>query len=336
MSGARIFRAPGKAMILGEYVVLEGAPALVAAMDRYAEAHVAYREDSAIRVRSSLSEAAWEIRSAAGTLNAAPSTDFSLVEAILQTLGEKEIALPTSGLDLFLDSSSLSANTKLGLGSSAAIAAVATLALGGEAGSTLSTDAHIHAIADVAHRRFQNGSGSGADVAAACLGGVLQIQKGVPPKRLHGEIPHLLVVYTGFEANTRTFVRDVNAQKSDPLVRKALDEMRENAIMGAEAFAANRWRDFSTAVSKFHRAEISLTESSKVPVVTKEIADSVDIFESYGGVGKASGAGGGDIVLGFFESAQAASLAEAAVRKAGLEPVNLAIETRGVLETSGF
>ena len=31
-------RAPGKAMLLGEYAVLDGAPALVTAVDRYAEA----------------------------------------------------------------------------------------------------------------------------------------------------------------------------------------------------------------------------------------------------------------------------------------------------------
>ena len=40
-------RAPGKVVALGEYAVLEGAPALVLAVDRYAAATIAPSEDAA-------------------------------------------------------------------------------------------------------------------------------------------------------------------------------------------------------------------------------------------------------------------------------------------------
>lgn len=333
----RELRAPGKAMILGEYVVLDGAPALVAAMDRYAHARLEYTDgDRAIEITTSLSEVAWRLRDAAGTLHAAPSSHFSLVEAVIQTLEEHAIALPAGGLRLHLDSSSLGADQKLGLGSSAAVAAIATLALSGEAGRSLPTDAAIHAIADTAHRRFQGGAGSGADVAAACLGGMLRIESGQPPRRLDAPPPKMLVVFTGYEADTREFVREVRARAEQEGVREALAQMRDAAIRGADAYEASDFTSFFNAVSEFHRGEVALTRASGVPVVTAEIARAVEIFEACGGVGKASGAGGGDIVLGFFSTQEALDAARARVISAGLEPIKLGLEWRGVLETSGF
>src|SRR5699024_10863371 len=65
------------------------------------------------------------------------------------------------------------AGHKLGLGSSAAVASSLIATLAQAAGKTLTTDELCrHAIAT--HRQSQDGSGSGADVAASIYGGVIE------------------------------------------------------------------------------------------------------------------------------------------------------------------
>lgn len=343
-------RAPGKAMLLGEYVVLDGAPALVAAVTRHAVGQLTTKDPSGvIRIHSDLHDTPWTLRSETGEIHAAPHASFALVEAVYETLIAADVALPASGCELFLSSSELSSDTKLGLGSSAAIAAITTLALAGEVGTTLPTDAAVHALTDAAHRRFQGGVGSGSDVAAACFGGILRMSAGEPPRRvdrfensrhigglLHPADENLLVVYTGYAANTRDFVRSVRAQAHHPDVQRALHAMRDAAEMGVSSFEGGEYGAFLDAVRRFHRAECALTNASQVPIVTNEIATAVDIFERAGGVGKASGAGGGDIVLGFFPSREERRAAEVQLQKTSLQVVDLSIETRGVLETSGL
>ena len=43
-------RAPGKLVALGEYAVLDGAPAVVLALDRYAEVSIEPSDDGACRL----------------------------------------------------------------------------------------------------------------------------------------------------------------------------------------------------------------------------------------------------------------------------------------------
>ena len=327
-------RAPGKAMVLGEYVVLDGAPAIVTAVTRYASARLeSCSSDRSIRITTSLSNVPWQLRDESGATHGAPTDAFALVDAVVQTLRARGRGFPESGLTLHLDSSALSDAQKLGLGSSAAIAALCTLALGGERG--FATDDAVHAIADEAHRRFQAGAGSGADIAAACFGGVIQIQRGHAPRRVREALPPMLVVYTGYEANTRDFVARVRAQSGDRDVERALAAMHDATLAGVDALHRGAHDAFLRAVQQFHADECALTEASGVPVVTEEIARAVEIFEASGGVGKASGAGGGDIVLGFFPDTDALARARDRIDQSPLTRVDLAIETRGILETNG-
>ena len=51
-----VARAPGKLFLSGEYVVLMGAPAVLAAVDRYAEVRVGFGEKPGPLVVTSLAE----------------------------------------------------------------------------------------------------------------------------------------------------------------------------------------------------------------------------------------------------------------------------------------
>lgn len=330
-------RAPGKTMWLGEYVVLDGAPALVAAVDRHAvctiESRFAVRTDPSMEVQTTLTDARWLLRDQAGQTHPAPDDTFRLLEAVLETLKEDEIPLPTKGAAYRFSTNALNAATKIGLGSSAAVAALGVVAFGGELGQTLQNADEVYRLALAAHHRFQGGVGSGSDVAAACYGGLLRMEKGQAPRRLDCALPHVLVIYTGFEANTRTFVRRVRAQSDQPAVRDALSTMRDLAIQGASALEEADLPSFLRSVRAFHRAEVALTKASGVPVVTSEIAQAVALLEQCGGAAKASGAGGGDIVIGFFATAAEREMAISMAVQAGLDVIPLAVEARGVLES---
>lgn len=335
-----VIRAPGKAMWLGEYVVLDGAPALVAAVDRHAECRISAHKDSddmRLIVRTSLSDQAWLLRDQEGRIFESEHKEFALIDTVRQTLQDAEIPLPRRGGTLFFDSTALSQDQKLGLGSSAAIAATAAIALS-ETNRWSADDAlAIVELTQHAHQAFQGGLGSGSDIAAACMGGVLRMQKGCAPRRIFGPAIYPLVIYTGYAANTADFVRAVGAAKDRPGVQAALEAMGLHATRGASAFEAKDTTAFLDAVRAFHRAEVHLSKASSVPVVTQEIADIVDFMETYGGAAKASGAGGGDIVVAFFPTQESQEIAARQASKhadpQGWAVIPLAVEAKGVLDS---
>lgn len=333
----RRIHAPGKAMWLGEYVVLDGAPALVSAVDRHAVCEItpnrASTEDQSIILETSLSPARWALRDRAGVVSETDAEEFRLLRAVVETLAEAGVALPDAGASYHFSTDALNAESKLGLGSSAAVAAVATVALSAGDAPQLRDAASVFELALRAHHRFQGGVGSGSDVAAACFGGVLRMKAGQPPRRLDVALPSTIVIYTGESADTRAFVRAVTAQRDLPEVRRALASMRAHAIAGADALEAGALGDFLDAVRAFHRDEQALTASSGVPVVTPAIAQTVALMEQCGGAAKASGAGGGDIVIAFFDDAARRAHAVSLAVQAGLDVIPLAVEGRGVLDS---
>ena len=150
MSEARVTSAPGKLILSGEYAVLDGAPAVVMAVDRRARVCVRDAPAGVLRVRTDTTAAAKDYR---------PGSGLALVDAVLAETGVR------GGIELGLDTRAFRGadGNKLGIGSSAALCAALCAALGGS-----------EATAYRAHRRFQGGSGSGVDVAAAWHGGLIR------------------------------------------------------------------------------------------------------------------------------------------------------------------
>src|SRR2546430_2088940 len=87
-------RAPGKLFLSGEYVVLMGAPAVIAAIDRYAEVRVTLGEKPGPLVVRSLAEGtSWE---APVARNEMPGGDAGVVLAALRAAARRP---PGGGLD---------------------------------------------------------------------------------------------------------------------------------------------------------------------------------------------------------------------------------------------
>lgn len=165
----RVFRAPGKVVLVGEYAVVDGAPAVVAAVDRGVACVVTPSDGPSD-----------------GRLIETPEDD-RFVRAALDAAG----AGP--GRYVFTDWNPVGTAEKVGLGGSAAATVVAVLAA--DPGRPVD---ERHALADRVHRAVQ-GSGSGIDVAASTFGGVIRFEAG-RARPLAAVSP--VVVYTGIAART--------------------------------------------------------------------------------------------------------------------------------------
>ena len=163
-------RAPGKVVLLGEYAVLDGAPALVAAVNI----------GVCCRVNS-------------GVFQVETPGDDSFVQAALSQVGAPPAMYQFSGWNR------QNTRKKLGVGTSAA-AVVAAVIAGRRADGRAVDPGVVWPIARSVHHEVQ-GSGSGIDVAASVFGGVLRFEGLGPPVPALLRRP-LVLVWSGAAART--------------------------------------------------------------------------------------------------------------------------------------
>lgn len=290
-------RAPGKLVLSGAYAVLEGAPALVAAVDRYVEA------------------------------DGARPADFEAAE-VLEAVRRGHLAAPVG-----YDASALrSEGRKLGLGSSAAILAASLAAGGFSEIPDEALAATIFPIALSVHRAAQGG-GSGVDVAAACFGGVSRCalapggDLAVAPHHLPGDVV-IEVFACGRAASTRDMLARVRAlSEREPARHRAiLDDIGAGA---RAAVAANDAPAFVAAIRRQRDGLAALGEAAGCAIVTEEVARLDAIAAGEGACFTPSGAGGGDVALHHGFAPSSAAFREAATRE-GLTRVPMEIGARGL------
>lgn len=259
-------RAPGKVVLSGAYSVLEGAPAIVTAVDRYVVV------DSE-RVGDYFPE---EAKAAGFT---AP---------------------------YWYDASELrSDGKKLGLGSSAAIL-VSMLAarelLDSPPGSVSDLGSRVFEPALVAHRKAQGG-GSGIDVAASCYGGSLVFQRGDTLPRLEPlTLPSGLTIEvwaSDVEASTKDLIARVRSLRAqDPELYRTL--LNRQADAAAEAVIACRENSPSLLVAALQAQRTALRELGQqagAMIVTPEVEALALEASRLGAAVLPAGAGGGDIAI---------------------------------------
>jgi len=251
-----------------------------------------------------------------------------------QALGAVEGALVIDASDL------RRSGRKLGLGSSADASAAVAGALLATHGKDLNDPAVQRRALELAlagHKAIAP-EGSGADVAAASLGGFVRfrVEDGKLAEAERMPFPSEIatrVVWTGQEARTSEFVRAVRAFEARDARGFALlrDDLRDQAARFADAIARGDVREVIAATGSYGLGMGQLGRSAGVAIVTPELAQIARLAEQHGGAAKPSGAGGGDVAIALFPSEDAARAFDAAVREAGgLDLLDLTLGAEGV------
>jgi phosphomevalonate kinase len=292
-------RAPGKLVLSGAYAVLSGAPALVAAVDRYVLA------------------------------DTAKLANFQAPE-VLAALGER--AAP------WFDASALrDGDQKLGLGSSAAIVVASLAALELDAQPDLADDAlcaRVYPRALVAHRAAQGG-GSGVDIAASAHGGVLSARRVAGTLELRSvHLPgalHFEVWACSAAASTAEFLARIRelAARDPSLHRARLDAQALAAEAALSAVQRASAVDFVAAVGQQVTALRALGEAAGVPIVTAEHGKLSALAAAHGAAFLPAGAGGGDVAYYVGVSAPPPEFGTRG-RELGLRRLELRLGARGV------
>jgi degradative hydroxymethylglutaryl-CoA reductase len=276
--------APGKAFLIGEYAVLEGAAAIVTAVDVRAVAHTPSAD------RPSANSA---------VVHCAHARTAAFLEGRGSKAGDPP-AVESGGFAL--------GQRKLGLGSSAAVAAAVVgyhlVEAGLDPGREELRD-HALSIALAAHAEAQGGNGSGADVATAVLGGAIRFaEHRAEPVRLPPWLA-LGFVDAGAPAITSSFVAAVKASAiSAPAgYREAMTHLRTAsdrfvaALHVADPKQAHR--ELLAAVAQHNLGLDALQSVAEVPILTPAIREILERCAAAGIAAKPSGAGGGDLVVLF-------------------------------------
>jgi len=330
--------APGKMMLIGEYAVLHGSPALVMAVNRRARVRIEpsptgsgwlqARELGIERKAMSWQDGAWAPRDMdSGNLG----LTGRFIPGLLDALGLERAIMDRIGLTI--DSSELFDTTpdgqmrKLGLGSSAAVSAALALAFGeccdqrpgtyglNDSSSRLDTSGVASGLARwlPLYRRALRASASGADLAAALHGGVIEYridspQTGTAPAVRALKLPDGLqwrAIWTGRPAQTTDFVAAFEAHcLSSPAmagpVLARMDRIARTAIGSLQGSPVNAAELLIDAMAEYAAEVQSLGTAMGLEIQTDPHRRLAEDAAARGLVYKSCGAGGGDIgiVLG--------------------------------------
>ena len=311
-----IATAPGKLIITGEYAVLEGAPALVTAIDRRA---IARRNPTPRGSSPFLIAVADEIAARRG-----PDDDAA-----------------RAALAISVDSTAFYHRiTKLGLGSSAAVTVAATaLALG------TAEKEQVLAIALAAHARAQGprgARGSGADIAAAVHGGTIVFTRTptgaspcrIEPRRWPASVA-LVPFFTGAPADTAQLVARVEAarEKDRAMVEAALAAIADASRAACAALAAPP--EIATlaligAIALAGNAMDRLALATGIDLVPECVSLARSVLARLGGTAKTTGAGGGDVGIAVTPATVDATVVTRLLIEAGCQPLRIALDDAGV------
>lgn len=333
--------APGKLVLLGEYAVLDGAPALVAAVSR--RAHVCIEETPGKICRIESTEAhpqgAEFILSPRGRVNWRSRQSecrrrFALFAYVLERFARQHPDL--SGFRVRLCTRELfMAEHKLGLGSSAALVVALDAALMHHADAVADPPGNRLARLLDLHANFQNG-GSGLDVAASLFGGLICFARssGLPriePMPWPGAL-HMLCLWSGRPASTRHFLRAVDeARVRDPQGHADQVECLSSvARRGEGALRSGDVARLLDAVDAYADALDAFGRACGILIMSPAHTQLRRLAAEAGAVYKPSGAGAGDVGVAFASAPGCLAKLRASASHAGFTAIDLELDRRGL------
>ena len=300
--------APGKVVLSGEYAVLTGAPALVAAVHRRVTCTLTPRQRGGWRFVST--GFVGDVTLAKAEVFRAPQ--HAIAGIVRQVIDDQ--AAPAH-LHIAIDSSPCYLNdVKLGVGSSAATVtavAAAFAALGGR----------VPKLADLIdiHAALQGG-GSGLDVAAAVTGGVIRFQeRQVLPASLPAGL-YTSFVFCGRDTRTADLLAKFDAWRGGERPR-ALRRLAQAAWDVADCTADAK--TFTSALGEYAERLERLDQVAGIGIFGAGHRALRQLAAQSGVVYKPCGAGGDDVGMAVTTDGNAMAKFENAVRGAADVPFQL-------------
>jgi len=322
---ARIASAPGKLIVSGEYAVVDGAPAIVTAVDCRARVtlHDA-RSWSFTALPLGIEALAFEFDTGKLVWSDPQASQYlgvvtKVLERLAAGLQPKSITIDTR--DFFC-----SDNQKYGLGSSAAVAVALCGALGVD-GADPASFATIKAI----HADAQAGVGSGVDIAASLYGGTLEFTTtdGAAAMTWPQEL-FVRAIFVGKSVQTAPMVSAVmHMVAGQTAARQAFEALRQSAEQCAASWRSRDVQAILRATGHFAAALDTLGKATHVDIVSVAHRQAEKLVGLSGGVYKPSGAGGGDLGIALFDSLGAARDLEARI-DSGLSLVPITADATGL------
>lgn len=328
--------APGKLVLLGEYAVLEGAPALVLAVNRRARVTLANAGGDCWEILSPTLGLQARLRlhdRNATWIDAAPAE----LEWVLTLLARFPHIRNSPPYRIELDSDAFyldhaGAREKLGLGSSAALTVAVLGAL--HALANVAPPALGEAIA--AHRAIQHGRGSGIDIAASLVGGVSRFQLRDDTARVAPiDLPNGVrwcCVYSGRPASTGAMLETVAAwrEREPTAFAQRTHELATISSRGIDALTANDAAAFLSSLHDYATALARFGTAAGADIASREHRAIAAIAAYCGCVYKSCGAGGGDVGVTFtVEDTRLREFSERALR-AGFPVIGLEADPKGL------
>jgi len=320
--------APGKIVLSGEYAVLNGAPAIAMAVDRRAQVTIRPADgqthtfeapgfvEGTFRFRQRGADVEW--------LDAASVTGaFALFEQVLSAAA----FAPSDSLAYCVDTRAFHdpvTGTKLGLGSSAAVA----VALAGACSIAIDGSLIAAELAATAHASFQGGRGSGVDIASAAQGGVIRYVRNAASDALSWpEGLHAVAFWSGRSASTIDKLTHADHRAGSSTGR----QLDQAARAAARAWAEGEFADLLDALGNFRHCLQAYDEAHAVGIFAgghSELAAFSDEFPAL--VYKPCGAGGGDVGMAFGADPEALERFASGAGELGFSRLKLSLDPTGL------
>lgn len=279
--------APGSLMILGEYAVLAGAPAIVAAINQRISVQIIPNATRTIEIKSNLGSYQTELN------NVSIHAPF---EFVLTGLKIYQTQLP-SGCTCIIENEF---SHQMGLGSSAAVTVALLAAIYQWLGLPLCKDTLLKDAKKVI--QLVQTKGSGSDAAASIFGGVIAYTIQNTIQSLADTLP-LTIVFSGFKTPTPQAIALNKKINGDALITWQ-QQMGELSVQGQTFIQQKNWVELGKL---FNQAQLLLVNLGVSNEALDKIVSELEQAPTIDGA-KISGAGYGDCVIGLGETTHAQQL----------------------------
>jgi phosphomevalonate kinase len=333
--------APGKVVLAGEYAVLQGAPAISMAVDCRARVTVESTGDDWHSVVSpGVADTARFRGVERGAVEWGGDERVNPDHKLLEHVWRLTQALPSQGLALTLDTRRFfdpESSLKLGFGSSSALATALTAALARAGCTEAGGSPDICAMATRAHLSFQDGRGSGVDVATAVSGGIIAFTMR-PDQRIRTlKWPQGLsfsILWSGKPASTAGRLQQLERFERGRAARMAAAKLQDASRGVLDAWLKDRPTAILESLQIYTAALRRFSIEHGLGVFGAGHQELCEMADDFGFVYKPCGAGGGDVGIVFFPvETVAATVAEFGSRagQLGFRRLGRTMEAQGLI-----